>query len=110
MHFALRFVELQDGPHSLRAESHPQAQLVRFDCFWEVVKPFSELTKDLPFFGRLPVATFSIFAFRLFCAPINICAKILVMNHEEVVKPSLAQALVPELRIVILRGGLLEAY
>lgn len=73
--------------------------LVGFDTFVEVVEPFGEFAQDLPFRRRLLVLHRLLSGLGHLCSPDGIYAEVFVEDHEKVVQPPLAKALVLELRV-----------
>lgn len=93
------FVELQNTPHGFRGESSGETALVRLDTLVEVVEALGELSKNLPLSGRLLILHRLLAELGHLSSPNGVDAKILVKDHEQVVKPSFTEALVLELSI-----------
>ena len=116
---SLLLISLYHRIHRLRAEAYAQTVLIRLNRLVTVVQALGEVTKDFPLFGALAiygivvvVAAGSVkcwgrglwlvrrFSTRHVSAPNSIDAQVFVQDHEEIVQPTLAKALVLELRVV----------
>ena len=97
--------QLQHALHRLGRELDLQAVLVRLDRFIRVVQALRQLAKDLPLLGALLVEELLLPVLCHFGAPDGVNAQVFVKNHEQIVEPAFAKALVLELCVVWLRGA-----